>query len=117
MKLFLSLIVCGLFFISCEDVVHNPQGGNLPAKHIILTDTTFTPEAVIITGGGGAVRFVNATDSTHTVKSLDTSFFKALLLPGQTFYYQPDTIVTAPVNIPYQCEQHPNVQGVITVMP
>lgn len=116
-KLFLSLSLCVLFFVSCEDVIHNPQGGDLPAKHIILTDTTFNPETVIITAGGGAVRFVNATDSTHTVKSMDTIFFKALLLPGQTFYYRPDTIVTSPLNIPYFCEQHPTVQGVITVMP
>lgn len=117
MKLILSLSVCALFFVSCEDVVHNQLGGDLPAKHIILTDTTFTPETVIITADGGSVRFVNATDSTHTVKSMDPNYFEVQLLAGQTFYYRPDTIPTTPLNIPYYCDQHPNVQGVITVMP
>ncbi|HCF63735.1 MAG TPA: hypothetical protein DEU93_05880 [Chitinophagaceae bacterium] len=113
-----SLVGCATALVSCDkDTEHNPVGGDLPAKHIILTDTTFNPESVIITNGGGAVRFVNSTDSLHTVVSMDPSYFRIPLEGYQTFYYRPDTIVQAPLNIPYFCEQHPNVQGVITIMP
>ena len=115
--LFLCLLMSSIFFVSCEDAEFEPAGGGLPAKHIILTDSTFNPEAVEITNGGGAVRFVNSTDSLHTVVSLDPTFFNIPLAPSQTFYYRPDTIVSAPLNIPYRCEQHPDVQGVITILP
>lgn len=117
-KKFFFLFSCVAVLASCDkDTVHTPVGGDLPAKHIILTDTTFNPESVIITNGGGAVRFVNSTDSLHTVVSMDPAFFRFPLLPYETVYYRPDTIVQAPLNIPFYCEEHPEVQGVMTIMP
>lgn len=116
---YLSVLVLSVTtLISCsDDNSSEPVGGDLPAKHIILTDSTFNPEQVIITNDGGAVRFVNATDSVHTVRAMDTTFFKVRLEPYQTYYYRPDTIVSAPLNIPYYCEEHPDTQGLIIIMP
>jgi hypothetical protein len=115
---FIPACVLTLFlFTSCKETNHDPQGEDLPAQHIILSDSTFTPEQVTITNGGGAVRFVNPTDSTHTIRSNDATFFSVVLAPYQTYYYRPDTIVSGPLNIPYYCEEHPYAQGVITIMP
>ena len=120
MKRFLTplIVVCGfMFMISCgKSEPFNPQGGLLPSKYIFLKDSTYDPISLDIVRGGSIV-FVNNTPLAHTLISDDSVTFKVDIPLGMSVYVRPDTLITAPLAVPYHCIQHPNARGLITIYP
>lgn len=120
MKRFLSAVIvvgCCMYLISCsKSATFDPQGGLLPSKYIFLRDSTYDPISLNIVSGGSII-FVNNTPLAHTLISDDSLTFKVEIPVGMSVYVRPDTLISAPLAVPYHCIQHPNARGLITILP
>ncbi len=121
MKRYLTFLVglgVFMFMISCnKNTSFDPQGGQLPSKYIFIRDTgTFDPQILNLTRGGSII-FVNNTSEAHHIKSDDGEILDVAIPVGMSVYVRPDTLVSAPLPVPYHCEIHTSQRGMINILP
>ncbi|NDJ77878.1 MAG: hypothetical protein GYB65_16640 [Chloroflexi bacterium] len=77
-----------------------------------IADLAFTPHTVVV-ATGATITWVNDDTVPHTVTSPGGWFDSGTVGPGETFVWQADQ----PGNFQYTCTIHPNMEGVIVVLP
>lgn len=91
-----------------------PPGGTSPATEmtVIAQNMTFEPHSIVV-ATGATITWRNADAMTHTVHSHGGWFDSGPVEPGDTFVWQPHQ----PGIYTYQCAIHPEMEGVIVVLP
>jgi len=110
-----AIFIClPIIFFSCiESGKPLPAGGQLPTNHIIIKDSSFSPNDLTVVSGS-SITFVNNTSSAHTIGSLDSNYFKPVKIEsGSSYFLKKDTTG----KIDYRCMTHPSVAGVIKFLP
>lgn len=90
------------------------QAGVIAAEdaQVEIEDFTFRPQDITVTVGQ-AVRFTNKDDAPHTATAESGAFNTGALSKGQSAVIT----FTFPATLPYFCEIHPNMRGMVTVLP
>ena len=93
-------------------VIPPPDGNALTVVSVYITGYAFTPQAVEITGSGGAlVTWTNSDSVAHIVRSDDDLFDSDFLARGESFSYEFHEKGT----FPYHCSAHPFMTGKVII--
>ncbi|MCZ7546964.1 MAG: cupredoxin family copper-binding protein [Anaerolineae bacterium] len=93
-----------------------PEGGpgvsGVTRAAVTIADTMFSPHAIVV-ATGATITWTNEDASAHTVTSLEGWFESGELAAGATFSWLADR----PGTFRYYCDIHPQMEGVIIVLP
>jgi plastocyanin/DNA-binding beta-propeller fold protein YncE len=113
-----TLLVLVLGACGAPEATPTPDGAAAPGVSAVteasvsIADMAFQPHTLIV-ATGATVTWQNNDDAAHTVASGEGWFDSGQLGGGESFAHQFDQ----PGTFRYQCDNHPNMEGVIIVLP
>ncbi len=89
---------------------NKPSGKALKSKTIEIVDSEFKPVDVLL-HKGGTITWANSDSLQHAVVADDDSFSSGQLSEGEELTHK----FTKAEEVPYHCENHPEMKGTIFV--